>query len=481
MDTVSKPIATTDVADFVGLTVGSSVSRVIYDFLTHKVKSGVSIKVGSGKTHTLRIGKENVEFGYLGFGSFKKNPIPTFLSDMALINPQDLKAELDSLTGRKLVSDPWEKLLWCDPSAIVITPYHKAWSQIMELIKVKKNRGTLGSGAGKAYFRASDAPERALYAGELRARDVVRRKLIDTRDYVYMLIKDLSLPALPENATKEDQARYKKDQEIFNDLSKWFNDEGDMLLESVVDAYEFVGVRLQFLTLPEALRKFPGTAVIERSHGVLADAQVGFKPFVSNLRAIPQLFDQRLRLAGYKGPIKRYGVHRAYEYRHNPGPMPTYRPRLRKDLGIAPRRSENRFRGPVRAGALDLPMMAYAISCCGGPDAFNGLIITCFDQIIPLREWNICVRYLRNGGLLPLDERLTTEIISSVSTVDYQIKFKMDQVKDEKSLYEFVNNNLTEYLDFGDKRISKTIPVVGISYGTGDSRMLWRLNKQKHI
>ena len=479
MDTKNMEVTIDKVVDFIGLEVGSSVSRVISCYIADKVPKGISIKVGSGKTHTLRLGKENVEFGYLGFGSFNEKPIPTFLSSMTLINPLDLAKELDGLARRRLVERPWN-LLWCDPRAIVITPYHKAWSQIYELIKVKKDRGTLGTGAGKAYFRASDAPERALYASELRERDKVRDKLIDTRDHVYTIIKDLSLPALPENATKEDKARYEKDKVLFAELHKWFEDEDNSMLERLLDSYEIIGTRLQFMTLFQVLRNFKGTAVIERSHGVLADSRVGFKPYVSSLRTIPQLFDEKLRSAGFAGPIKRYGVHRAYEYRHNPGPMPTYMPSFRKALGLPARRSENRLRGPVRAGILDLPMMAYAVNCCGGPKAFSGLVITCFDQITPLYEWDICVKYLLDGATLEPDAKLTTDILQKVKLVTARIKLEdLSKFHDNEYLFNFVHDTMSSYFVFNDEGSRKDIPVVGVSFGTDESRMLWRFNRQK--
>jgi adenylosuccinate synthase len=482
MDTKNTEITITRVADFVGLGVGSSISRVIDRYISEKVPDGVSIKVGSGKTHTLRRGKENVEFGYLGFGSFNEKPLPTFLSDMMLINPLDLAKELDGLSSRKLVKNPWN-LLWCDPCAIVVTPYHKAWSQIHELAKSTKSRGTLGTGAGKAFFRASDAPERAIYAGELRSRDRVREKLIDTRNYVYTVIKDLSLQTPAKNATKFEKNRYKKDKELFDELHKWFEDDDNSMLDAIVDEYEVVGARIQFLTLSEALRKFNGTAVIERSHGVLADSQDGFKPYVSHLRTLPQLFDEKLRTAGYSGPIRRYGVHRAYEYRHNPGPMPTFQEDLRKKLGILPKRSENRLRGPIRTGSLDIPMMAYAINCCGGEDTFSGLIITCFDQILNLDEWKICARYIHGGGLLELSERLTTDILKDVTAFDITVKLKPDDYskfrEDNDFLFEFVRSNLAQAFTLNEKNVHPPVPLVGVSFGTDESRMIWRLNRQK--
>ena len=480
MDTEKTEITIDKVIDFIDLGVGSSTSSVVSRYIADKAPNGVSIKVGNNsKAHTLRHGRENVELGYLGFGSLREKPIPTYLSDMALINPYDLEKELNGLDSRRLVKNPWT-LLWCDPRAIVVTPYDKAWSQIHELSKSEKSRGTLGTGAGKAYVRACDAPDRAIYAQELLSRDVVRQKLIDTREYAYTIIKDLSLPALPKNATENAKKRHEKDQALFDELHKWFEDEDNSMLEGVVEDYECIGARLQFLTLEQALKKFKGTAVIERSHGVLSDSQYGLKPYVSHLRTIPELFDDKLRAAGFTGPINRYGVHRAYEYRHDRGPMPTYRPKFRKELGLPAKRKESRLRGPVRTGILDLPMMAYAVNCCGGPSALNGLIITCFDQITPLHEWSICVKYLLDGDTLKYDAKLTNEILEKTELLDVQINIADTSVFNNKDcVFNFVSEIMSSYFVFGDTNARIDIPVVGVSYGTSESSMIWRLNRQQ--
>lgn len=136
-----------------------------------------------------------------------------------------------------------------------------------------------------------------------------------------------------------------------------------------------------------------GVAVVESSHGVLTDHYHGFHPHTSAIRTLPYFIEAMLRDAGYEGPIVNIGIFRAYAIGHGAKPMPT------DDLGMAEQlfpkiyRDENRWRGGVRVGAIDLVMLRYAIEVCGGPSAFGGLAVTCFDHVVGNGEWRICKKY----------------------------------------------------------------------------------------
>lgn len=47
----------------------------------------------------------------------------------------------------------------------------------------------------------------------------------------------------------------------------------------------------------------------------------------------------------------------------------------------------------MRIGPLDLVTLRYAIEVCGGPQFFDSLAITWFDQVQALGKWETCYRY----------------------------------------------------------------------------------------
>jgi adenylosuccinate synthase len=97
--------------------------------------------------------------------------------------------------------------------------------------------------------------------------------------------------------------------------------------------------------------------------------------------------------AGYDGEIVTTGLFRAYGIRHGAGPFVTEDPSMLDRLLPGSSKDENRYQGRSRVGALDLVALRYAIDVCGGPQAFDGLAVTWFDQIMANGSWPICESY----------------------------------------------------------------------------------------
>ena len=448
----------------------------------NKTKPLVSIKAGAGSNpRKIRVRDNRIELAHLGCGT--SLGVPTHFSAKMIISPEKLIDEVNMMYRLNLVNDPWSKIT-CDPDAIIVTDYHKAWSQIFEMMS-DETRGTCGSGAGRAYYFAELAPERAIYARDLTDLKVIKEKLTFLRDHVRDAVRNLS--AKPD-LSDDDRYRFTELQAIVEDI-------GNKRFELMANQFFVLGKRLELCTTNEVLDRYEGNAVVEFSHGVLSDAENGFKPYVSKMRTLPQLFDKYLREIGYKGKIQRIAVVCAYDYRHGPGPMPTYEPALRALLGIAPTPEEDRWRGPIRCGNLDIMQVRYAIRCCGGVKKFDGVWLTCFDQILSsavkkpyidtkldketgertldcLQTWPICVGYLKDNGVKysvhrPGKDVLTTEFMQHVVPItNHYCLPDQTTFKDNKpAIYDFLAPIIEELIG---------LPLKAVSYGTSEKRKIWK-------
>jgi len=201
------------------------------------------------------------------------------------------------------------------------------------------------------------------------------------------------------------------------------------------------------MSLNEVL-KGDGTAIVESTHGVLTDAEMGLKPHVSAIRTLPIFANKMLRNAGYDGEIINYAVHRAYETRHGAGPMPTYDPEFTARMLPGSRKDENRWQGAVRAGPLDLNLMRYALDV-SKEIQFDGLALTWFDQILANdRTWPVCFRYKnRRKG----DESITEYLKHAEPLV---CNFGIRNPIPVRELFNFVDKVLESFLKIPLKILS---------------------------
>lgn len=332
---------------------------------------------GAQGSHGVRTSyKESFNFSQWGCGTLEG--IPTFCSEQMIISPVGLENESEAL--KRLGIDNPFLLLNIDPQCICATPYHMISSQLEELLLGRNPRGTIGTGVGRAYRMFSEHGDTlTLHAIELADVVAIRRKLQRQCEY-YRAKYDGTVKAkvLPE------------DIELATDNLALLADDG--YLQYCIELFIAVGKELRFKDLPEALRQ-TGTAIVECSHGVLTDADMGFRPHVSAIRTLPQFSNDMLRAAGYDGRIINLAVHRAYEIRHGAGPMPTYDRVFTEAMLPGSHKAENRWQGIVRAGALDLNLFRYALECCK-ETPIDGLCLTWFDQIIKNDHiWPICTGY----------------------------------------------------------------------------------------
>ena len=402
--------------------------------LSRQLHADIVIKRGGAQgSHGVRTSfGEGFNFSQWGCGTF--NGIPTFLSEQMVISPVGISNESEALK-RFGIYDPFA-LLTCDPGCICATSFHRISSQLEELLLKDNPRGTIGTGIGQAY-RMYNAlgDEYTLRAHELTDRIIVRTKLQKQLEYYRDKYTRISSDdGLPDDA------------DLFAENLGLLYDDG--LLPWCLDLFEDIGARLVYRDLEEVFKE-NRTAIVECSHGVLTDAETGFKPHVSAIRTLPKFTIEMLRAAGYDGQIINYAVHRAYEIRHGAGPMPTYDPDFTARMITNSHKENNRWQGNVRAGALDVNLLRHALDACSDT-SFDGFCLTWFDQILAGNDriWPICVDY----GNAAMANELTIELLEQAqpNTVSCRIKNPIPK----RELFDFVGEILQEYLSIPLKMLS---------------------------
>lgn len=401
--------------------------------LSCDLDASIIIKRGGAQgSHGVRTSYgENFNFSQWGCGTLEG--VPTFLSEQMVISPVGLSNESEALK-RLGIYDPFV-LLSCDPACISATPFHRISSQLEELLLGDNPRGTIGTGVGQAYRMSKTLGEAAtIRAFELKNLEIVRTKLQKQLDYYRERYAKISRKdGLPNDA------------ELIDENLNLLYDDG--FLPYCLDLFEDIGKKLRIESLDEVL-KGDGLGIVECSHGVLTDAETGLKPHVSAIRTLPKFTTEMLRTAGYDGEIVNYAVHRAYEIRHGAGPMPTYDPEFTSRMLPGSHKDENRWQGIVRAGALDLNLIRYALDTSGDV-TFDGLCLTWFDQILAYnRIWSLCINY-KNAP------------VTSESYVDFLkraepniIEYFIEKPILKRELFEFIGDTLDKFLNIPLKLLS---------------------------
>lgn len=487
---------------------GSIIQSLIMNLQGTPQQVGLVLKVCGGGSHgVLSPDGVKVNFTQWGCGSFLK--VPTFLTSRYVMQPEKLVQEAMGLSDVG-IRNPFE-LLWIDPMCLCATFYDAVYTKLMALVTQNDSKSyttTLGSGVGQAYLRSTfDTDAYTLYAKDLLDREIVEQKLRKKRE---LTLKNLG-SIMPIFRDEEDEAEYKM----------WYNklvSEDHFMedLDDVCQAGEYISQRL--VELDRLMHSINGSSIVEQSHGVLADADVGLGS-TSLLKTLPECFDQTLYEAGVgPGQIKHYGIHRAYEFRHGYGPMPTKVPDLEKTY-LSSKAKQRRWRGDISCGDLDLVQLQYAINCCGGDNYFDGLIITCFDSIYQnYNYWPICQEYLLNRDeqaklydqgyrkiLYHMGEDLTADVFKKVQPLRGQYYFfceqkdwisteGMNEIMLDKELAKRAKNckpltqrqsnmkfrNRDVLFDTASGILSAAgiaLPLVALSYGSSADRKIWHLEE----
>ena len=346
----------------------------VVHYLANHLHAHTVIKRGGAQGSHGVYTDEGEQFNFSQWGCATLEGIPTFLSEQMIIMPIGLFNESEALRHQFGLNDPF-KLLEADPSCICATPYHKIMSQVSELLLKDNPRGTIGTGVGQAYRFHQKYPKLTIRAKDLVNHDEVSKKLEEQRGLVLKLLFKEPLPfdaILPE------------DEELFRENILLLMDEN--YIGYLTEQFFEIGKNLKFNSLSNVLKR-DGTAVVECSHGVLTDAETGFKPHVSAIRTLPIFTEKMIKDAGFSGEIIHYGVRRAYEIRHGAGPMPTADDsKIVQFLPTAgSHKMANRWQGKVRVGEFDFNHFKHALDACKEVK-MDGLCLTWFETIRPAEK-----------------------------------------------------------------------------------------------
>ncbi len=414
--------------------------------LANTFHASVVLKFGGGQGSHGVVSDGGEEFAFSHWGCGTLEAIPTMITPKFTVIPHAILNE-GAMLRRLGIDNPYI-LLSVDPRALCATPFHGLASQLYELARKDKPRGTVGTGAGEAYRLEQKFNGRlSLRMSDLKHPAFVRERLHDTIEYYQHQFEKLAIERdfLPED---QEQAAELLDLLADPEYPEW----------TISQYRELVATGLKVITLEEALRDYDGIAVAECSHGVLTDAECGFKPHVSAIRTLPLFAIDTLTGAGFTGKIVRLGITRAYAIRHGAGPLPTADDELRQRLLPHSHKDTNRWQGEVRVGAVDFNLLRYAVSACGGAANFDGLCVTCADQVLADGIWQYCDSYDSSGkAICPVGEELremvmTNEVVPNITTID---------------CHEYTQQNLIEKLRevFGQQL---GIPVRMVALGRGD-------------
>ncbi len=355
---------------------------VIHKVCTFKNAHTV-IKVGGSQgSHGVKTSDgQSFNFSQFGCGTFEG--AMTHLSSIMIVDPIALIIEGNLLRYEAGILNIWN-FMTIDRDAVCLTPAHRVTSQLRELLKRDKSRGTIGTGAGQAFFDAEADPNFAI-----RVRDIGEDYLFDKLEWI--------------RKEKENEFDW-----IGSDLSHFLEEDRELALEllGILRSSDINAGAVERFRLMTSLVKVvdadylrqevfsrDGVVVVEASHGVLNDYYYGFNPHTSKLRIIPQRTLNFLSECGYDGEIVKLACTRAYQIRHGAGPMVTEDAAMLDEMLPNSSKDENRWQGKVRIGPLDFVMLRYAVEICGGAEFFDGICVTWMDQIQALGEWKVCDSY----------------------------------------------------------------------------------------
>lgn len=436
--------------------------------LCHQYNAHTVIKVGGAQgSHGVRTSNgKTFNFSQFGCGTFEG--IPTYISNLMVIEPYRLLDEANQLRYAHGVQDIFN-LLTIDDRALCITPFHTIASRLNELARKDNPKGTIGIGAGEAMLDFERSEDFAIFVRDIPTTDL-KRKLVAIRDQKIKTLKSL---------LDDSNSFWEKDQDIVNEQIELLFDEDfiDRIIGHFEQMYESATIVDEHYLANTILSK-DGTVVVESSHGVLTDRYCGFVPTVSRLRTLPNRVIDLIKSCDYSGEIKIIGVTRAYQIRHGAGPLVTHSPKLLEQLLPGSSKENNRWQGDVRVGALDFVSLRYSVDQCGGHEMFTGIAVTWFDQIQAVGTWEICDQYsnisdqlfFNNNSSIRIEnfsneaQLLHQKLLSKVLYTCKPIVNSLDIKDDQDGCIKICQKMFSDKLN---------IPVHMISFGPTEDHKVW--------
>ena len=150
--------------------------------LANTFHASVVLKFGGGQGSHGVVSDGGEEFAFSHWGCGTLEAIPTMITPSFTVIPHAILNEGVALK-RLGINNPYT-LLSADPRALCATPFHQIASQLHELSRKDRPRGTVGTGAGEAYrLKQKFGEQLSLTMGDLNNPGLVRQKLIAIIEY----------------------------------------------------------------------------------------------------------------------------------------------------------------------------------------------------------------------------------------------------------------------------------------------------------
>jgi adenylosuccinate synthase len=360
-------------------------STVDYLVRRHNAKLVVRFNGGPQAAHNV-IAPDGTYHRFAQFGSGTLVPgVLTFLSSYVLVDPLALEKEYLVLK-EKGVADAFRRLI-IDRDCLVVTPFHKLINQMRETARGSDRFGSCGLGVGETAAVAEKIGAYALRFGELADRNRLHQKLFFLKSYFEDKAEQLA-GENPENKALASFLKRFREPDFVGLVADAFSE--------IRKKYDLIEGDIN--NLKSMLRS--GETVFEGAQGVLLDKSLGFLPYVTKTITTAANALSLLKEADYEGEARIWGVLRAYQTRHGPGPFVTEDRGL---TGLLPDRhnGKNPWQGPVRIGWFDFVAAEYALRIAGPVDY---LAVTNLDRLSGLDEVRVGAAYEYQGDFLePLD------------------------------------------------------------------------------
>lgn len=375
---------TRQIFSVVGLGFGDEGKGTTVDWLArrHHTRLVVRFNGGAQAAHNV-VEPDGRHHTFSQFGSGTLAGVPTHLTSDVVVYPSAMLREAQTLAG-KGIPGPMSSLVTVEDRALVTTRFHVAANRLRELARGAGRHGSCGMGVGETVDLSLSQP-----IASLRVSDVDRRppaplrRLLGIQQAVLCELTNELYLRLYAESSGDAETEAKLEQLRFVLESQAELDDECQRLTTWRRAVRVVGD--DWLT--NHLRTTDGATIFEGAQGVLLDEYEGFFPHVTRSTTTLAHAAGRFMEAqdgGDTGPVTRLGVTRTYHTRHGAGPMPTEDPALVPLLADDHNLGGGEWQGRIRAGALDLTLLRYAVSEATGPrEPLDGLVVTHVDKVNP--------------------------------------------------------------------------------------------------
>ncbi len=364
----------------IGLGYGDEGKGSIVDYLARKYNAHTVIRFNGGPQAAHHIVAPNGIlhcFSQFGSGTFIPG-VKTFLSRFMLVDPLSLEKEGEVLK-EKGVSDCFNRIA-IDEKCLIVTPFHKIISRMLEISRGDLKCGSCGMGVGQAVADGMHIGDKALIAGDLRDKSVALGKL----KFLWMIKMDIA-----------EQLAEQQPENIH--LGKYLEELAKIDIEQIAERYNEFKHKVKIVRseyFANILRK-EGAVIFEGAQGTLLDNDRGFYPYVTRTRTTFANAEKILEEIEYDGDIYKLGVLRAYGTRHGAGPFITEDENLAKLIPDM-HNGFNDWQGQFRIGWLDLVAMEYALAVIG---EIKSVAMTNIDRLEKFDFASVCVGYSYAGDL----------------------------------------------------------------------------------